>query len=62
MKPFWSAATPPWAKFLAQDEQGRWWWFAEQPKAGLHNWQVKSGRYELATGNPNWTETLEARP
>lgn len=30
MKPSWKDA-PEWAQYLAQERNGRWWWFEEEP-------------------------------
>lgn len=55
---------PKWANFMAQDEDGTWWWFENEPKRQYANsgfWSVKSGLFEEAkdTENPAWELTLE---
>jgi len=68
-KPSWEDA-PERARWLAQDEDGMWWWYAEKPQ--LHDDQY--GGYWDSVGltwtekicrgshNPNWQNTLEHRP
>lgn len=38
MKPDWKDA-PEWAKFLAEDADGTWWWYEAEPEQGENgNW------------------------
>lgn len=52
---------PRWAKWLAQNADGKWYWFEYQPTAVDGEWHaVRYTRKELA--NPEevpWHETLE---
>lgn len=56
---------PKWARYLAQDEDGKWAWFEELPTAQLGSasgyWVNKSGKWEecLDEVSPNWMNTLE---
>jgi hypothetical protein len=61
MKPDWSKA-PEWAKFVAQDENGIWYWYEASPARGYSSWELPELRCELAGSNPHWTMTLDARP
>lgn len=49
MKPDWKYA-PDWAKFLAQDEDGSWFWYEAEPIVGLNGrWtNQQRTRYEQA--------------
>ena len=66
MKPSWNGA-PAWAKWLAQDASGAWFWYQRRPLQ-LHDrwWPSSEGSYG-ATGvttavEQPWPDTLEARP
>lgn len=63
MKPSWSEA-PSWAMWLAQNDDGQWWWYENKPEVchsmGYHC--AESGRSEEATYEEDWDDTLEARP
>ncbi|QHJ83069.1 MAG: hypothetical protein [Caudoviricetes sp.] len=66
-KPNWCDA-PVWAKWLAQDSDGEWFWYSEKPslpagKSGwideigsLHAWACKAPNYQP------FETTLERRP
>lgn len=64
-KPSWEDA-PEWALELAQDSNGRWFFYADTPTAGQASWCVEgagdnelSGRGEVLG---DWRDTLEQRP
>lgn len=61
-KPDWSEA-PEWAKYLAQDKDGEWYWFECQPSMESECWYLAScvGQSQSAHQDP-WTKTLEERP
>jgi hypothetical protein len=64
MKPEWKDA-PEWAKYLAMDEDGRWWWYELEPFGGQHGWF--DGKFAMQTKakvktTNHWHETLEERP
>jgi hypothetical protein len=61
-KPEWSQA-PEWARYLAQDKDGEWYWFEyePEPKAGYWNLDRCVGQSEKAN-KEEWTLTLEQRP
>lgn len=65
MKPDWKDA-PDWANWLAQDEDGSWWWFWDKPY--LHpsypGWSYDEGNFKRAGHSAvgDWTNSLEARP
>ncbi len=62
MKPDWKDA-PKWAKFLAMDSTGDWYWYEFEPELQSRVWRDYSGNIELALRNPqNWETTLEGRP
>jgi len=64
--PSWEDA-PDWAEWLAEDKNGKWFWYADRPKRGMIVWLFgDSTRYkgagESGAANPDWAETLERRP
>jgi len=59
-KPNWKDA-PEWARYLAQDENGGWWWYGDSPKSVANRW-LNGTRYAPAFFVSNWRETLERRP
>lgn len=62
MKPTWDKA-PKWAKWLAQDKDGRWFWFETEPKIDSSIWIGKDDcRLEQAIPVTEWKTSLEARP
>ena len=60
----WEGA-PEWAKFKAQDSDGWWCWYSDEPFQGKAQWLFSGGRYELAIRdsdkNPSWRNTLISR-
>lgn len=60
MKPSWKDA-PVWAKFLAMDEDGEWYWYEKKPTQYGNCWGW-GGRTGLAQTDTNWSQTLEERP
>ncbi|MHB1956376.1 MAG: hypothetical protein ACYCOU_21820 [Sulfobacillus sp.] len=65
-KPDWKDA-PPWAKWLATDEDGDWTWYEYKPvpctQDGHRYWNLTRGRWKAATEiNSNWKQSLERRP
>lgn len=61
MKPDWKDA-PGWAKYLAMDENGEWYWHEYDPFLVGPFWMNLWGRYKYCDNKPHWTETKEARP
>ncbi|NII73956.1 hypothetical protein FHW84_002529 [Dyella sp. SG562] len=62
MKPDWKDA-PEWAKWLAQDDNGKWFWYEVQPDQRICSWGDMGGRYQEAlSGDGGWRATLEKRP
>lgn len=61
-KPDWSDA-PDWARYLAQDKDGEWWWYEHMPEKCRENWQLNRciGKSEKAYKEA-WTISLEERP
>lgn len=65
-KPSWEDA-PEWAKWLAQDECGLWFWYEVEKVECLDNEWIEIGNERLKKAgeglkNPDWRLTLEARP
>jgi hypothetical protein len=66
MKPSWEDA-PEWAKYLAMDGQGGWYWFEKKPKPNIFfsQWIPKDlTRCEKAYVDDQeyWNDSLEKRP
>lgn len=58
----WTQA-PPWAKYAAMDEDGCWFWYADNPSPTRYSWQATSPNFELIeAARPDWTQTLTERP
>jgi Lar family restriction alleviation protein len=60
-KPSWDDA-PEWAQWLAQDENGYWYWHKECPTAGTQLWASGSTIYKHAAVFSDWKDSLEQRP
>jgi hypothetical protein len=64
--PDWATAPDGW-DWLAQDEDGRWFWYRSEPRPGIGGgvWRANSRDQQLAaSGAPNadWVDTLCQRP
>lgn len=64
--PRWSDAPDGW-NWLAQDEDGRWFWYRTEPVLGIGGgiWRSNSRSQRLAgqgAPNPLWYESLRTRP
>lgn len=62
MKPDWKDA-PVGANFLAQDGDGSWWWFADEPDwdEEYQRWETEGEIWEAVDVVPA-EDTLERRP
>lgn len=60
MKPDWKDA-PKWARWLAMDQDERWFWHETKPEKSIWSWQ-SSGEVATAGEVPAWDESLERRP
>ncbi len=60
MKPDWKDA-PSWANYLAQDEDGDWYWYEKEPRQSCSYWvaQKCTEIQYVSTANTDWRETLE---
>jgi hypothetical protein len=61
-KPDWKDA-PEWANWLAQDKDGTWYWYEQEPRQGNSGFIYTTGfvlshESHMAT----WRKTLERRP
>jgi hypothetical protein len=61
MKPDWKDS-PSWARYLAQDYAGTWYWYDNYPIARTSEWLSKGKCCRAIAPNPNWRKTLEERP
>lgn len=65
MKPDWKDA-PEWARYLAVDSDGDWYWYNLQPRTGENRWFFSSpnGLLKLAylEESHGWRDSLEERP
>jgi hypothetical protein len=55
---------PVWAKYLAMDSDGRWFWHEFKPSAGVSAWLNKGGiKFTGENGKPSdaWKESLIER-
>lgn len=69
--PAWAIA-PPWARYVAMDSDGQWWWFERCPyqdDGGTGDrstrWDSAEGRMECAEAQPyfpGWEASLRQRP
>ncbi|RTZ44604.1 hypothetical protein EKL30_08555 [Candidimonas sp. SYP-B2681] len=64
--PSWSLAPEGW-NWLAQDEDGRWFWYGVKPVLGIGGgvWRAPSRAQCLAghgPPNPDWHASLQERP
>ena len=61
-KPSWTDA-PGWAKWLAQDSDGGWWFYRGEPTAATYVWR-EVNRHYANDGDVlgDWRDTLERRP
>jgi hypothetical protein len=58
---------PEWAKYKAQDENGKWYWYSGEVYASGSQWLGRGDDYRLDEAgsgepNPNWRDTLIERP
>ena len=63
-KPSWSNA-PSWARFLAQNDDGQWFWYERRPSISLtmgYFFAENGGEYEEAGYASNWENSLEKKP
>lgn len=64
-KPSWETA-PRWAKYIAQDKDGTWCFYAEKPMQLNNGWIQEWGTNSMDSGfgdvNEDWLLTLEPRP
>ena len=60
LKPSWDDA-PEWANWLAQDENGEWYWYEDMPVKRTNYWIVEDCKHAGANVD-NWKNTLEERP
>lgn len=64
--PCWDQAPAGW-NWLAQDEDGQWYWYGVEPSPGIGGgvWRAPS-RLQKPAGqgrpNPTWTQALYQRP
>lgn len=64
--PDWNDAPAGW-DWLAQDEDGRWFWYAVRPQPGIGGgvWRSPSRLQKFAgqgSANPAWFDSLRGRP
>lgn len=61
-KPDWKNA-PEWARFLAMDETGDWYWYENKPFINGQTWYQLGGKWKIAHQSiKEWKSTLEERP
>jgi len=63
----WSAM-PAWAKFVAMDNGGDWWWYKKEPVIGENTWTSESEDYDeipkdyVPKWDGDWRNSLIERP
>lgn len=60
-KPIWNDA-PEWAEWLAQDEDGAWWYFSAMPKCQSRSFGICADFAGAGEVLGDWRDTLEKRP
>jgi hypothetical protein len=60
MKPDWKYA-PEWAKWLAMDRSGEWYWYDEVPEIAGASW-IPFRNISFAGQGEGWRGSLEGRP
>lgn len=56
------ANAPEWAKWLAMDKDGEWYWFEEKPVREKCTWQCDLGKCKITESvRLDWRESLEER-
>jgi len=61
MKPDWKDA-PEWAKWLAMDEDGSWYWYEKEPYSGDGEWYGAGGQLSHVGQTISWEDSLTKRP
>lgn len=66
IKPSWKSA-PDWAKYLAQDGDGTWYWYEERPSVSPLSrvWSRTSStskQMRCLDNTEEWRVTMERRP
>lgn len=64
--PDWSAAPDGW-DWVAQDADGKWYWYRTEPLPGIGGgvWRANSRNQQFACdgkANPDWLDTKQCRP
>lgn len=62
-KPSWDSA-PNWAKYLAMDSDGKWWWYEKKPTKETFSFDSdgRAARASVRKFYEQWGSTLEKRP
>lgn len=64
-KPDWKDA-PEWARWLAMDADGEWFFYEEKPSLGVKVWYPNGARPVSRLASPpaseKWKNSLEERP
>jgi hypothetical protein len=61
MKLDWKDA-PEWARYLAMDASGWWYWYEQEPAAYRYRFIPEDGQSIPALEDQSWRDTLEKRP
>ena len=60
MKPDWKDA-PEWAKWIAKDLSGQWWWYENKPERRATRWVAQNGKCDPENIS-HWEDSLQQRP
>lgn len=61
IKPDWKDS-PPWANWLAMDDDGEWYWFELEPIFRYGVWIGGGGKIEIIKPRLSGKKTKESRP
>ncbi len=66
-QPAWPSDAPEWAKWMAMDDGGAWYYYDTYPQLNfMHGLWRTDGKFDICTNKPtfsgNWKDSLIAKP